>query len=246
MRTVVWAGVLAVLAAPAAHAQSEAEQRAALEVFRDYAPDGRIDPCKHTANELKLAQDNVPPDIEQYAADYPAAIAAAIDARARGACDPKAAAAPSAHPDAGGDADAGRDRLTRRGDDDRRARTRRSPTRRPLRRPRRPASDAALERVATATTSNDAPAPVLGLGLLAAALALVAIALVAMRRFGVGDDRLAGSRARHPGGPLARRRDVAGLPRLGPSRALKSPLFAGPGNYNGGTPFRRGFAETPR
>ena len=71
-------------------------QRAALQVFRDYAPDAQIDPCKHTANELKLAQDNGPPDIEQYAADYPAAIAAAIDARARGECEPKEAAAPAA------------------------------------------------------------------------------------------------------------------------------------------------------
>src|SRR3954449_5083402 len=97
------AAVCAVLAiaAPAARAQSEAEQRAALEVFRDYAPDGRIDPCKHSAQDLKRAQDNIPPDIEQYAADFPAAIAAAIDARARGECErskPAAAATPAATP----------------------------------------------------------------------------------------------------------------------------------------------------
>src|SRR6188472_3986819 len=96
MRAAVAAGAIALLCAPVAQAQSEAEQRAALEVFRDYAPDGRIDPCRHSAQDLKRAQDNIPPDIEQYAADYPAAIAAAIDARARGECAPAKPAAPAA------------------------------------------------------------------------------------------------------------------------------------------------------
>jgi hypothetical protein len=54
-------------------------------------------------------------------------------------------------------------------------------------------SDAALERVATARASNGAPAPVLLLGILAALLALAALVLFAMRRMGVGEDRMTGA-----------------------------------------------------
>jgi hypothetical protein len=192
MRTAGWACALALLAAPTAQAQSEREQRAALEVFRDYAPDGEIDPCKHTANELKLAQDNIPPDIEQYAADYPAAIAAAIDARARGECDPEekaaapaATATPAATPTPAPTPAPGAKTTTVVPDPP-------GPDPAPAATNVPAASDAAIERIATARSSSDAPAPVLGLGLLAAALALLAVGLVAARRFGVGDDRLAG------------------------------------------------------
>src|SRR3712207_7516511 len=38
--------------------------------FDDYAPDGVISPCKHTTAQLQHALDTVPPDVEQYAADY--------------------------------------------------------------------------------------------------------------------------------------------------------------------------------
>jgi hypothetical protein len=192
MRTAGWACALALLAAPSAQAQSEREQRAALEVFRDYAPDGEIDPCKHTADELKRAHDNIPPDIEQYAADYPAAIAAAIDARARGACEPKEEAAPTATPTpastptpAATPAPGAKTTTVvpePPGPD--------PPPAEVIAANRAP--DAELERVITRTASSDPPAPVLGLGLLAAVLALVAAGLVAARRFGVGDDRLAG------------------------------------------------------
>jgi cobalamin biosynthesis Mg chelatase CobN len=197
LRTVVSAGVIAALAAPAAQAQSGAEQRAAIQVFRDYAPDGRIDPCKHAANELKLAQDNVPPDIEQYAADYPAAIAAALEARARGECDPaKPSAAPPVRVETPDSTPPATPTATAPG----------AATKTVVPDPPEPetatvaaatatagVSDAALERVATARASNDAPAPVLLLGLLAVLLALTALLLFAMKRFGVGDDRLAGA-----------------------------------------------------
>src|SRR3954454_17263853 len=96
-RSLASAGMLVALAAPPAHAQSQAVQRAVLKIFQDYAVDGRIDPCKHTSQELKIAADNIPPDIDQYAADYPEAIKAALEARARGDCDgSKPAAAPVA------------------------------------------------------------------------------------------------------------------------------------------------------
>ena len=62
-------------------------------VFKDYSGDGRIDPCKHTAAQLQRARKDVPPDIEQYAPDFPDALDQAIEARARGRCDKKKAAA---------------------------------------------------------------------------------------------------------------------------------------------------------
>jgi hypothetical protein len=191
------AGVLLAVSATPAHAQSAAEQRAAILVFQDYAPDGRIDPCKHSSQQLKLAQDNIPPDIEQYAADYPAAIAAAIDARARGECNgsggkpPKAVAVPvvpTSTPTPSESAAPG------------------TPTKKVVNDPPQPeragapataaatgaSSDPALERVAAARAGNDAPAPVLLLGILAALLALTGALLFAMRRYGIGEERLAG------------------------------------------------------
>jgi hypothetical protein len=54
-------------------------------------------------------------------------------------------------------------------------------------------ADAALDRVATASASNDAPVPVLLLGLLVLVLAIVALALFVMKRLGVGEDRFAGA-----------------------------------------------------
>lgn len=64
-------------------------------VLADYRGDGRIDPCAHSPEALRAAQRSIPADIEQYAPDFPSALAAAIEARARGVCDarPPAAAA---------------------------------------------------------------------------------------------------------------------------------------------------------
>src|SRR4051794_93849 len=80
------------VAAPLAHAD------AFDEIFRDYSKDGRIDPCKHSAAELQRARKDVPPDIEQYAPDFPDALDQAIEARARGRCGPKKKAAPAPAP----------------------------------------------------------------------------------------------------------------------------------------------------
>ena len=182
--------------APAAPAQTNAEQRAAIEVFQDYAPDGRIDPCKHTADELRKAAKTIPPDIEQYAADYPAAIAAAIEARARGECDETARSTPTpqpaatqppavtpgaaAAPAAPGD---GAETVV----------------------PEPPAPETApvavttgataagIDEVAAASTSTGAPLPVVLLGVLAGLLALLALIAFLLRRAGVGEDRWAGA-----------------------------------------------------
>src|SRR5439155_24477418 len=63
-----------------------------------------IDPCKHSAAELRRARADIPPDIEQYAPDFPEALDAALEARASGRCDkkakPAAAPAPAAAPSA--------------------------------------------------------------------------------------------------------------------------------------------------
>jgi hypothetical protein len=82
------------LAAPVAVADSFDD------VFHDYQADGHIDPCKHTTAQLQRARDDVPPDIEQYAPDFPDALDRAIEARARGKCaarsKPATAPAPTA------------------------------------------------------------------------------------------------------------------------------------------------------
>src|SRR3954454_24869251 len=62
-------------------------------IFKDFKADGQINPCKYSAAELQKAKKQVPPDIEQYAPDFPDALQAAIEARAKGQCDKKAAAA---------------------------------------------------------------------------------------------------------------------------------------------------------
>src|SRR5947208_14846371 len=77
-------------------------------IFKDFKKDGRIDPCRYSASELAKAKKDVPPDIEQYAPDFPDALQAAIEARAKNDCAKKAAAAapatttPAATPPAGG------------------------------------------------------------------------------------------------------------------------------------------------
>jgi hypothetical protein len=57
------------------------------DVFADYQKDGKIDPCAHTPAELQQAKRDIPNDIEQYAPDFPAALDAAMEERARATCD---------------------------------------------------------------------------------------------------------------------------------------------------------------
>jgi hypothetical protein len=203
IRALAVAGVLLAVGVPDARAQSQTVQKAALEVYQDYAVDGRIDPCKHSSKTLKLALDNVPPDIEQYASEYPSEIQSAIEARARGECAVKksGSVAPVVPPTGGGGVATPGGAPTP------------APTPVPTEVPTKtvvpeppgpdgtatagaaaattPAPTATDTELTSGTASNDAPLPVLLLGVLAVLLALTALLFAAMRRFGIADDRLA-------------------------------------------------------
>src|SRR5881296_1136008 len=84
-RAVYLAAALLVFGAPAAWAGGGFDS-----VFADYTKDGHIDPCKHSAAELRRARAGIPPDIEQYAPDFPEALDAALEARAGGRCEKQA------------------------------------------------------------------------------------------------------------------------------------------------------------
>src|SRR3954465_11327775 len=86
--------IVAALAVVAPNAYADAFDT----IFKDFKSDGQIDPCKYSAQELAKAKKDVPPDIEQYAPDFPDALRAAIEARAKNQCGKKkaAAAAPAA------------------------------------------------------------------------------------------------------------------------------------------------------
>ncbi|HEX2016622.1 MAG TPA: hypothetical protein VGN69_07995 [Solirubrobacteraceae bacterium] len=64
--------------------------------FADYKAHAKVDPCAHSQQELSRARSQVPPDIQQYAPDFPAALDAALAARARGACSGAAASSGAA------------------------------------------------------------------------------------------------------------------------------------------------------
>ena len=190
-RGLALAGVLfAALAAPAA-----AQQSVALKVFQDFAADGRIDPCKHTSAELRVVDQNIPPDIDQYAPDYRAAVKGALEARARGDCagtkpaaavPPREPAAPVPTPQPAPAATA-------------------VPMKTVVPEPPAPVvapasvtapapsarADVALERVATLQPANEAPAPLVLLAILGLLLASSVLFLATMRRFGWEQGRLA-------------------------------------------------------
>jgi hypothetical protein len=58
-------------------------------LFTTYRNTGTIPSCKYSVAELQSAASGVPPDINQYAPDFPAALQAALQARARGVCGGK-------------------------------------------------------------------------------------------------------------------------------------------------------------
>jgi hypothetical protein len=55
-------------------------------LFHEYQSTGTISACKHSTAQLQAAENQVPPDIAQYAPDFPAALQAALQARAHGVC----------------------------------------------------------------------------------------------------------------------------------------------------------------
>jgi hypothetical protein len=61
-------------------------------LFHEYQSTGGIKTCQHSAAELQAAKNQVPPDITQYAPDFPAALQAALETRAHGGCGGGAAA----------------------------------------------------------------------------------------------------------------------------------------------------------
>jgi hypothetical protein len=63
-------------------------------VYNDFRTDGVVSPCKHSSAQLTETRRLIPPDIEQYAPEFPGALDAAIEARARGECGDKAPVAP--------------------------------------------------------------------------------------------------------------------------------------------------------
>jgi hypothetical protein len=180
----------ALLAFPVVPAMAQGP--AATKVFEDFATDGRISPCKHSSEALRGVQNDMPPDIEQYAPDYPAAVAAALEARARGECLPKKQvtpatampAAPSATPVPAEPAQPGA-----------------APASTVVPEPPQPetapasavtpstssAADVALERAATARAANDAPLAVLLLAAVALLLAAFAAFLFAAHRMGIAE-----------------------------------------------------------
>jgi hypothetical protein len=55
-------------------------------LYLAYRNTGTIASCKYSAAELQSAESGVPPDLQQYAPDFAAALQAALQARARGVC----------------------------------------------------------------------------------------------------------------------------------------------------------------
>jgi hypothetical protein len=62
------------------------------QTYNAYRHSGRVPPCQFSVDTLQKAKSEVPPDIEQYAPDFPAALDAALQARALGACNKHATA----------------------------------------------------------------------------------------------------------------------------------------------------------
>jgi hypothetical protein len=66
------------------------------DTFADYKAHGNVNACTHSESDLKTAKSQVPPDISQYAPDFPAALTVALEQRARGVCGTSGGAAAAA------------------------------------------------------------------------------------------------------------------------------------------------------
>jgi hypothetical protein len=91
-RTLPFIAVLLASFAVAAPASADL----ATDVLKDYIPDGRLDVCKYTQDQLKKIKNAVPLDQNAYTPDFIAAIDDAIARRAEGACNKKKAIVPVA------------------------------------------------------------------------------------------------------------------------------------------------------
>jgi hypothetical protein len=195
MRALVLAALAALLLAPAAQAASSGEQTS-RRIFRDYTNRGNLDACKYTSAELQVALDHVTPDIRQYASDYPRALKDAIAQRAAGACESDTGGGAPAPPPVPTQPAAPTPAPTQPGAPA--ATVTAAPT---IAEPPGPVvattpvppadAGAAVERAAATPPANDAPAPLVGLGVLAVLLVLTAALMLALRRYGLGEGRLA-------------------------------------------------------
>jgi hypothetical protein len=142
-----------------------------MQTYNAYRKTGSVPPCQFSPQTLQKAKAQVPPDIEQYAPDFPAALDAALQARARGACNktPASAAAaapvasPTQPPSSGGSAPAP-------------AATAATGTPSPT--PLPPGAATGISHLAGARTSSGAsaaPAPVIALAIVLALMALAAL-----------------------------------------------------------------------
>lgn len=75
--------IFVLLCAPSARADDFSE------LYKDYRKDGQIEACDYSEDELRDAEGEVPPDIEQYAPSFVDELAAAREKRSRGDCEPK-------------------------------------------------------------------------------------------------------------------------------------------------------------
>jgi hypothetical protein len=91
-RTLPFIAVLLTSLAVAAPASADL----ATDVLKDYIPDGRLNVCSYTQDELKKIKNAVPLDQNAYTPDFIAAIDDAIARRAEGACNKKKAVVPVA------------------------------------------------------------------------------------------------------------------------------------------------------
>src|SRR3954453_16636643 len=79
---------------------ASASANLATDILEDYIPDGRLNVCNYTQDELKKIKNAVPLDQNAYTPDFIAAIDDAIARRAEGACNKKKAVPQVAAPPA--------------------------------------------------------------------------------------------------------------------------------------------------
>lgn len=135
-------------------------------LYNAYRQTGTINPCKFSTGQLQGALNEVPPDISQYAPDFPDALQSALAARARGACAGKGAAAPAAAPTPAPPAGGGRPGPPKpTGSAATPAPTQSQPT----------GSIATTVQTTRGSGASSAPAPVIALAIVMAAFALAAL-----------------------------------------------------------------------
>lgn len=168
------------------------------EVYDDFSSDGKIDPCEHTAQELRDAEQSLPDELEKLAPQFPAAVADALEQRDR--CDeqggdatptPTPTETPTATPTPS---------ATESGQQPPPAATA-TPTPPPPPAP----TPAPTPAAAPATADDDEDVPIAGIALaaLALAVALAALTVLLMSRGEAGEERMA--RLRHTWGEAAYR-----------------------------------------